>query len=298
MGEFSTYIIANPASGAFSTKFLDSVVRDLESFVPKVHMTQSTGDATLFARNCPDGSLIVCIGGDGTLNEVVNGMAGSDKTLVIAGGGTGSDLGRTLGFVPPGSIGSSLNNPRLSMIDLGMVRYSNGTRYFANVMEIGFGASVMMRVNSSRGGRINPFTLSVLKELPHLKSYHLHIDSDPEHRDLEAIEVVIANCRYFGGGMLASPLSDPADGSLDLHAVPAMSRLSLIRRFGKLRSGEYVKLDEVVNISSSEFRISGDAAPFEIDGECIGSTPVEISVAKGALRVLTPGSHEQGKAIT
>ena len=200
--------------------------------------------------------------------------------------------------MPPGNIGENLRNPRISVIDLAMVKYSAGTRYFANVMEIGFGASVMARVNAGRRGRMNPFTVSVLRELPHLKSYHLHIDSGKERRDMEAIEVVIANCRYFGGGMLASPLSDPTDGLLDLHGVPKMSRLSLIGRFSKLRSGEYVRLDEVLNISSSEFRISGDAAPFETDGECIGSTPVEISVARSALRVLTPGSHEQGKAIT
>ncbi len=292
------YVIANPVSGAFSNDFFNRVLRELEPFAPTSYMTGSPGDATSFARDCPEGSLIVCIGGDGTLNEVVNGIAGSGKALVIAGGGTGSDLGKTLGIIPPEKLRDALKSPRISKVDLALVKHAAGARYFANVMEIGFGASVMARVNSRRRGIGNPFTSSVLRELPRLKCYNVQIDSGAEKREMQVIEVVIANGRFFGGGMLASPYSDPSDGVLDLHAVSGMSRLSLIRRFGKLKSGEYVDLEDVLNISSPIFSISGDKAPFEIDGECIGNTPVEISTVTGALNVVRGEDIEHRKAIS
>ena len=160
------------------------------------------------------------------------------------------------------------------------------SRYFGNIIEIGFGADVMRRVNMKRKTLMNPFTSAVIHELWRLKNYELEIEFDGGNLEDSTGEVIIANCRYFGSGMLASKFSDPVDGLLDLHLIRRISRLNMMRKFSKLRDGSYLDLKEVRNQSSTFFGIKGDRAPIEGDGEVFGFTPCKISAVPKSLKIM------------
>ena len=285
-GNKRVYVIANPNAGEFSKERLDSIMKACDQFSPVSIITKRQGEATEFAAGIDDGSYLIVIGGDGTINEVIQSTVNRDITIIPAGGGTGSDLARTTGPLSIKEIVNGILHDETGSIDAMLLECGEGRRYFGNIIEIGFGADVMRRVNLKRKTLINPFISAVIHELFGLKNYDLEIEFDGGNLDASTGEVVIANCRYFGSGMLASKFSDPADSLLDLHLISKISRLNMMRKFSKLGDGSYLDLKEVINQSSHFFRIKGDIAPIEGDGEVFGSTPCTINAVPKSLKIM------------
>ena len=286
------YIIANPNAGEFSKDRLDTITKACDQFSPVSIITKRQGEATEFAAGIDDGSYLIIIGGDGTINEVIQSTVNRDITIIPAGGGTGSDLARTTGSFSVQEIVNGILHEETGSIDAMLLECSEGRRYFGNIMEIGFGADVMRRVNQKRKTLIDPFISAVIRELWGLKNYDLEIEFDGGNLNTSTGEVIIANCRYFGSGMLASKFSDPADGLLDLHLIRKISRLDMMRKFSKLGNGSYLDLKEVTNHSSAFFNINGDRAPIEGDGEVFGSTPCKITAVPKAIKIMmSPNSQ-------
>lgn len=279
-------IIANPHSGAYDPSILKSLAEGLSEFGPSVSVTEMPGHAAELSRSLPSGSWIVSLGGDGTINEIVNGISGTDKILVPFPGGTGSDLVKTTGILTVQSAASAIREGRYEKMDSVRVTLDGRSVYFANILEIGFGASVMQRVNSMEKRGKRAFSSSVMRELPRLKSYRLDFESDGFTGNVDTVETVVANARYFGGGMLASPDSLPDDGLMDVHIVRKISRFRLFLSFGKMKSGKYVSMKEVRNFSARKLIITGDPSPVEADGEYLGESPVTIEVVPGSLRIV------------
>ena len=286
------YIIANPNAGEFSKDRLDTITKACDQFSPVSIITKRQGEATEFAAGIDDGSYLIIIGGDGTINEVIQSTVNRDITIIPTGGGTGSDLARTTGSFRVQEIVNGILHEETGSIDAMLLECGEGRRYFGNIMEIGFGADVMRRVNQKRKTLIDPFISAVIRELWGLKNYDLEIEFDGGNLDTSTGEVIIANCRYFGSGMLASKFSDPADGLLDLHLIRKISRLDMMRKFSKLGNGSYLDLKEVTNHSSAFFNINGDRAPIEGDGEVFGSTPCKITAVPKAIKIMmSPNSQ-------
>jgi YegS/Rv2252/BmrU family lipid kinase len=279
-------IVSNPRAGSFSEEVENKLLQDLREISPRAIRTDFPGHATKIARELPDDAWILVLGGDGTINEVVNGIVGTRKVLVPYAGGTGSDLVRTTGHLDSGTIISGFKSGKQAEIDCGKITFKTGERYFVNSLEIGFGANVMRRVNAKHKRGKRAFTSSVLREVPSLKAYDLAISSEEFSNKVSAIEVIVANGRFFGGGMLASPGSKLDDGKLDVHLIHKIGRGRLILNFKKVVNGSYVNMEFVSNFSTSKVAIEGDVASVEADGESLGETPISVEVVPGSVRVL------------
>ncbi len=287
--------VVNPVAGTGDFRNRWPVIKDLlVSAKSDIVFTEGRGHAEEIARSSVrDGmDCLVVVGGDGTLHEAIQGLALSETAMAHIPSGTGSDFARSLSNPSITSVMDAVKSENFSHIDLGLILSRDTMRYFLNILEIGFGSVVMKHVNSHRRTG-NSFNKGVLASLVKLMAYNLALESREFTGRINTIEVVIANGRYFGGGMLASPGSSLNDGLLDIHMVGAMGRLALISRFSTLRDGTYLKDPRVTNFRTSFLKISG-LAPMEADGENIGETPVEIRVVPSALKIAVAETWLQG----
>ncbi len=255
-------------------------------------MTRYPGHATEIARNVcsEDYDLIVSVGGDGTLNEVVNGIAGSKKAISLIPFGTGSDFGKTLGIRTLEDFLLALKINKRIEVDLPSVYFQEDSRsrYFINILEIGFGAEVMNYVNKHKGLGRYSFLMGIFSTLSRMKKYQLKISLDSFHTDLYTIETIIANGRYFGGGMLASPNSVPDDGILDVHVLKPFSKIGSLIQLRSLITGEYIKKGYSHDFTASQIMVETKDILVEMDGEVVGKTPLKISLNKKRIEFMVP----------
>jgi diacylglycerol kinase (ATP) len=256
--------------------------------------TDGRGDATRFAREALEGGgrFVVAVGGDGTVNEVVNGMLNDDGTAVredavlgVVGAGSGCDFVRTFGL--PGDAtraGLHLAGDNTYPLDVGRVRYDNGdgerARFFVNVAEAGLGGAVAARAErmSPRLGQAKYF-IGFWLTLPRFKMANVTIRADRKTYEGPAFLVVVGNGQYYGGGMKVSPRSYPGDGVLDVLVFkgPKSDAFTMIP---KIYRGEHIPSDHV-----EEFRVRKELVidadrplPIEADGEVLGATSATFEV--------------------
>jgi len=283
-------LILNPVSGGgYIMEKWPEIKRSLQGLDYTTVITERPGHAEEIAREAVNNSAeyVICAGGDGTLNETLQAMVGTHTTLVPISAGTGSDFIKS-SPLDAGSITGLIRDHRKKRIDCGIVRYQGGERYFLNILEIGFGASVMMRVNAkknSRGG--NVFIRSILREIWDLKYYEMVVGLSHGTEDMRATEIIIANGKYFGGGMKASPDSVLDDGMLNVHIIKDIGMVRMLAGLSSLRNGRYVKKKTVRNMVLKNISVGGDPAPVEADGEVLGTTPAIISVVPESVYVLS-----------
>ncbi|MEM3749155.1 MAG: diacylglycerol kinase family lipid kinase, partial [Thermoplasmata archaeon] len=226
-----------------------------------------------------DFDLIVSVGGDGTLNEVVNGLVNSNKTIVILPFGTGSDFGKTIGIRNLDDFLIAVKNGKKIKVDIGNVYFTEQSfsRYFINILEIGFGAEVMNYVNKHKSLGKYSFILGIISTLSKMKKFDLNIQLNTIKKTFSTIEVIVANGKYFGGGMLASPDSKIDDGFLNLHILKSFSKLTSVIRLRNLISGEYIKKGYSYDFISNEIFVENSGILVEMDGDVIGKTPIKIT---------------------
>ena len=283
--------IVNPnAGGTYAAEIYRSVLEQFRDFELESFLTNGPGHATELAGEAvkKGSDYLLCIGGDGTLNEVVQSLAHSKTVLVPISAGTGSDFVKSLGFKDIEPVKKAMENRSFRNIDLGLAERNSEKRLFINILEVGFGASVMKRVNSrkkTRGGF--SFTSSVLALLPFFRPFDVQMTIDGREYNLDLAEMVVANGKYFGGGMLAAPDAQLDDGLLEVHIVSGVGKLQMISKLGKLRNGSYVKDPSVMSYRTSNLEIGG-TAPVEMDGEDFGDLPVKISMVEKCLKVIAP----------
>ena len=285
-----TFAIVNPvAGGGYAGEIYRSVLKQFEGLDLEFQLTDGPGNATVLARDALDKGFthLVCIGGDGTLNEIVQAIAGTDIILVPVSAGTGSDFVKSTTLKDIPAVVQAIKNGSSRPIDLGKVTRNGEARYFLNILEVGFGAQVMKRVNSRKkvhNGR--SFTSAVLASVPSYHPYPVSITHEIGSETLKVAEMIIANGKYFGGGMLAAPGADLSDGLLDVHIVHGAGKLQLLAKLRKLRNGSHVRDSVVTSMRTSAMKIEGNA-PIEIDGENFGGLPVEVGVEKDAIRLIS-----------
>ncbi len=260
----------------------------------EVVWTARPGDAASAAAAARD-RLVVAVGGDGTANEVVNGLLTGRQTTPPRFGallrGTGSDLVRTLPSPRlPGQVPAWLNGRRWRAIDVGRVEMPLGRRYFVNVADAGIGAEVARRAARGpalMGGTLRFLAAAVFSLLVHRNALvSIRLDEGTVESVL-ARSVVLANGRYFGGGMCVAPQAQPDDGYLDLVLIGDLGRLQGIWRLPLLYQGKHGRLPQVrfALVRRVEIR-STEPVGIEADGELVGGTPAVFEVVPGALEVL------------
>ena len=308
-GAFPLYLIVNPVSAnGRLARYWPRLARQLEeaglSFT--FTFTERPKHATELARaaRARGERIVVAVGGDGTVHEVVNGLVDEETlrtppealpwTLGVIPFGTGTDFVRTVGIprYPQGAIARLREGTRRS-IDLIHVAYqARGeprTCYSANVVGLGFDAAVVERVNRSSkalGGTL-PFLTSVLTQLLGYRNKEVAVRFDGQELRGRANAVVACNGRYFGGGMQVGPLARPDDGLIDLIYVGDLTRVELLLNLPRIYAGTHLTHSKVRHFRATEVAVETEEEVFvEAEGELLGTAPVHLRIVPGALPVL------------
>lgn len=233
------------------------------------------------------------VGGDGTLNEVVDGVAGAGAKVAVLPSGTGQDFSRTHEI--PRSFDDAVRvalDGETRTIDLGRVEYAGGSRYFANVGSVGMSGAVARRANSmskALGGRTT-FYYALTREFLGWKNTDVTVTTDDgERRRGRLHDVIVANGRLHGGGMLLAPEAEQDDGLFDIVLIGDINKLDFVTTSPKLYSGSYLAHPKVEHLRSSFVTVeAAEPLPIEVDGEPLGTTPARFEIVPGALRVRVP----------
>ncbi len=256
------------------------------------------GDIERLAREAADGGVerIVAIGGEGTIQEVANGLRGA-STLPVVGivpGGNGNDLARALGLPrdPVAALAVALHAPGLP-VDTGLARAGGRERRFVAAGGIGFDAAVATRMAGPRAwwqrGQAG-YLLTTLDELRRHRNARVEVEVDGVELALNGpiLFAAIANGAFYGGGMQIAPAARADDGFFDLCLVGDLSRLEALRQLPGLYRGAHVGHPRVAFHRFRTLRVDGDPAPLHLDGEPFGHLPLEVSVEPGVLLVARP----------
>lgn len=267
--------------------------------------TERPGHASELARaGLRDGPrLVVAVGGDGTVNEVVNGFYDGDRAiapeaeLAIVPIGTGRDGART--YRIPGRPERALAivaSGATRTIDLGRATYvahggGEESRLFLNIASCGLSGAVAERANrtSKRLGGTPSFLWATVATFARWKNVGFKVTMDDEQRELVANNTIVANGRYFGGGMKIAPDALPDDGLLDAIVFGDVGRLDLALNMHRLYRGTILRHPKASHRLARAVSVeTARPLPIEIDGEQPGVTPVRFEVVPAALRLRVP----------
>ncbi|MDK2953675.1 MAG: diacylglycerol kinase [Kosmotoga sp.] len=293
-------VIVNPtaSNGKGLTDYKNEISGLLENILGKfdVVFTESQEHAWKIAKKAEGYDRVISVGGDGTLNEVVNGLieGGHDIPVGIIGVGTGNDFIRTLGIPNnyPDMVKNALGNKFIEC-DLLYTEFTdfNGRvqkRYAVNVVGTGFDAAVTTRFNRLRFKFRGTFSylMSFFIEFLVTGTYPLNLEIDGRKLDTEQFFMVFGNGKYFGGGMKICPLADPSDGKIDIVGITKMPKLKLFCHFPDVYKGEHLKVNPVLHNTGRVIKIEGKKETLiEMDGEVVGKLPMTIKIVDRALKI-------------
>lgn len=297
MTEAEIVVIVNPSAAGGKTMKSLTRIHGLLKRIGRpyaIYVTKGRGDAISAARSYSEAGAerILSVGGDGTLNEVSNGIyqAGGGAALGLVPVGHGSDFARTVGRA--GSVEQSVlraceGEPR--SIDLGLAKYGDGTeRAFINIAGLGFDARVAQRAQGSRlPGSNLPYLGSALRTLIGFRNLDVTITTDDQTIATPAVFVQIANAQYMGGGYHMAPMAKIDDGLLDVCVVGDFGKLELVRQIPGVYRGKHVGHTKFTHLTGTRVQISSaEPAIVQLDGELVGTSPVEFHVLPSAIRLV------------
>ena len=263
--------------------------------------TQKRGDGEHLARAAAEAGtpLVVAVGGDGTLHEVVNGVLGTEATVGLIPFGTGNDLARALGlFGDLERACRALTEGRTKRIDVGVIegRGTDGPRHFLALTGTGFDARTAQTVNAGIRGLSGPlaYVWGAVLTLKDFVPFALTLTLDGgETQRTEAMFVSFANAPTTGGGMLIAPGATVDDGFLDICLVETVSKPALLFQLSQVFSGKHVNHPAVTMLRARSLTVDADPPqPLLIDGEVCGTTPATIKLLAGGVAVQGSGVNK------
>ncbi|MBK7213888.1 MAG: diacylglycerol kinase family lipid kinase [Bacteroidales bacterium] len=250
---------------------------------------------------------IIVVGGDGTLNEVVNGIftqnhiPPAEITLAMIPVGTGNDWCRMYNISNDYKEAiDTIAKGNEFVQDAGMLKYFTSlgqekTRYFINMAGMGFDALVAKKTNRQKEkGKGNPFSyfINIFSSLFYYKFTKTSIALDDQTLLQEVFSMSVGICQFNGGGMKQAPNAKPDDGLFDLTIIRPIGKFKVIRNVVKLFDGSFTALPEVSTYTSSQIKISSITPIYiEVDGESLGHTPFEFTIIPKSLRIITGNSN-------
>jgi diacylglycerol kinase (ATP) len=292
-------VICNPSSGGGAYD-PDELREELGGFELDWVRTEGPEDAIQAAGEWREGLLLVA-GGDGTVNDVVNGLGDAgfpeDVTLGILPTGTGNDLAATLCIPEDADLAEDVvRQDRVRTLDVARVRSEGiGERFFINVATGGLGAEISLANEAElkeRWGKLSYLRAS-LEVATDFDVRELTLYLDGEKQEVRAVNVVVGNCRYAGGGWLAAPKANPEDGLLDVVIIETLGLADVLQLApASLARADYLGKEGVFFARAKEIRVETQppGLEFTADGEVIGDEPAEFSVIPRALKVIVgPG---------
>ena len=263
-------------------------------------LSERPGQLGELARSAAEGgaTLLVAVGGDGTVNEIVNGIAGLRTVeLAVIARGTGWDFVRTYGI--PRRLDKAVaiaRQGRTREVDVGRAVYrgsdgSEASAYFANIASVGMSGAIARRANvtsKALGGKV-AYLWATLAVFFRWRSGELAVTVDGEKRSARMHDVVVANGRYFGGGMEICPDAAPDDGVFDVLLIGDLTKRDLLLTLPKTYRGTHLPHPKAEVLRGSSVSVEApEPVPIELDGEQPGTTPVRFELVPRALRLRVP----------
>ncbi len=288
-----TAIICNPAAG--SVDDVDALRSQLSRFdSATIHLTSEAGDASRLAREAiaQGCGTVIAAGGDGTLNEVINGIAEHAAEVVVGllPLGTGNDFARMLNL--PSGVENCievLRQQQTRPTDLVRVT-SDCVRYFINVSAGGFSGAVDEKMTPEIKQAWGPlaYLRCAAEALPNLKAFRTQITLDNARpTEVELYNVVVANGRYVAGGTPIAPEAAIDDGLLDIVLVPATDAAGLAVVAAQIALGQHLESEGVIFRRAAKVVVHSQPGMwFNVDGELVGNEPAVFEVMPRAVQFL------------
>ena len=283
-------IVYNPISGRRRSRQVAEKIHF--EFNQKARSSIITGkdeDSTreILQKELPNHDAVIAVGGDGLMNLVIQFLAYSQKPLHVYPSGSGNDFQRTNFYFKKdrSRLVEELNKSNEKVIDLALVKFSNYSRYFGQVLSAGFDSYVNARANKLKRipGTLK-YVVALLLELPSFKQLKYKLEVDGDLLEFEAMMVVVGNGSSYGGGMRVLPDASPNDGFLDLMILHPVSKFQLLKVFPKVFKGAHIKHPKVEIRRCKNVKISCKA-PIFADGEYFGNGDFEISIKPSSLKL-------------
>ncbi|MEA3238563.1 MAG: diacylglycerol kinase family protein [Candidatus Bipolaricaulota bacterium] len=289
------FLIVNLIAGQGRCKEIFPEVRkelDRYNIDYDLHYTNEPEEATDVARMGIESGFthIVAVGGDGTVNEVANGVVGSNAALAVIPAGTGNDFIRMTGIPSDHHQAVKLlAQEHERTIDLGRV----GTeRYFVNGLGIGIDAQVaqdVLKMQRMRGA--TAYLYAAIKEVFKFRAFSVKLEGSDWTEEKTCISLGFANGKYVGGGFKLAPLAEIDDGKIDITAIGDFAKFERLIRLPQARKGEHLKLSRVSYHQDVKVSVSSEAKLIaHVDGEPykLPAGEFSVTVTPKALRVLVP----------
>jgi len=296
-------VIVNPVAGAYSTRRKWPIISKLLKRVGlsfDFQYTEGVGHAIELARAAAsDGyRYLVAVGGDGTVNEVANGILHSTGAATTALGvvstGTGSDFARSVGIPRDCATAcSALTSPQRLSIDVGVVEYQNKgqtlRRFFVNAAGVGFDAAVVEKIERLPkffGGTI-PYVAGIVMTLFSYKNKPVVVKMGDEVESGRVLNVVVANGDYLGGGMHVAPQAELCDSLLDVVIIGDLGKFELLKELPTVYKGTHIYHPKVRVKKATHITIeSPEPMLVHADGELLGESPASFWLIPAALSIV------------
>lgn len=240
----------------------------------------------------PGYNVVVAVGGDGTVHEVINGLMQIEESarpaLAVLPGGTGNDFARGIGTPKRAELAiQALLNGTRKRVDVGQVN----DRYFGSISGVGFDAETARQANQWPKwiGGTALYVAALLKMLVAYSPVETTITIDGRVQTIRMFLLAAANTKWYGGGMLMAPHAEMNDGRLAVVYARDLGKLETLAILPKVYTGKHLLHPKVSHTTADEIRVESDT-PLSIhaDGEIVGHVPAVFRAVRGALEVLVP----------
>ena len=292
-------IIANPNSGrgAALGKILELIeLMSHDEYEIELLFTHEEGDGKNFATNYTGEDFIICSGGDGTVNEVVNGiyLSKRDTPLAILQSGTVNDFANAQGLpTSPFKFYQMIKNYHIKTIDLGLA----GDRAFINVAAGGMLTEIAYTVSADQKASLGnmAYYLEGARELlekrifKYQKSINLKVKSDEIDESVDSLLFLITNSTSVGGFKRMSPFADVSDGYLDVLIFKRIKISDAPELFASLMGGKHIDHNKVIYLKTKNISIESDEeVTIDVDGEKTSTLPMNFKVLENRLKIIVP----------
>lgn len=297
--------IVNPAAGKGIAVGLKQRIQELFKKITErypdttyeIITTQYAGHATEIARDYSARGTyrIYAVGGDGTANEVLNGMADSDSSLAIIPGGTGNDFVQYItGDFRRDEILRETILGEEELIDVGMVN----EKYFLNVASVGFDAKVNYKAGGFKGkpliGPKLAYYGGILASLSDLSPLEVKIHDRTETRASKIFMLAVANGQIYGGGFHIAPQASITDGLFDIIEVAPLTIPKILKYMPMLKKGIHLGLPEISFFRSDRIQITSDKEFYvNVDGETVLSKDVDFRMRAKKIHMVFPRTVQE-----
>ena len=289
------FVIFNPAARGEKSQRIRRFLETKTGLSVTLAPTQQAGEARQLAAGAVTEGyrVIVAAGGDGTINEVINGMGASGATLGVLPLGTVNVFAQELGI--PRHVEAAwavIENRRTRTIDLARAESNGVARYFMQLAGVGFDARAVRAASWELKKKIGPLSY-IWAGLKTLSETHPRVVvSANGNRSVGGVAVLVGNGRFYGGRFALFPKARMDDGLLDVCMFESWGYLDMLRYGHGIWRGAHLDLGGVKYFQAERLVCTAPSAtPFELDGEDAGDAPVTFSVVPRALRVIVPKSN-------